>query len=47
MCRECATIKTSRLTLLGSVFVDDFTIRKILPLVERIFLKAGIKLIDY
>ena len=47
MCRECATIKTSRLTLLGSVFVDDFTIRKILPLAERIFLKAGIKLIDY
>ena len=47
MCKECATIKTSRLTLLGSVFVDDFTIRRILPTVEKIFLKAGIRLIDY
>jgi len=46
-CRECTTIKTSRLTLLGSVLVDDFTIRKILPLIEKIFLKAGIRLIDY
>jgi hypothetical protein len=34
-------------TLLGSALLDDFSIRKLLPVLERLALKTGIKMVDY
>lgn len=46
-CKNCLTIRTTALTRFGAVILDDFTIRKLLPIIEKIVLKAGIKLMDY
>ena len=47
ICKDCAGIKSNVATLLGSALLDDFSIRKLLPVVERLALKTGIKIVDY
>ena len=47
ICKNCSTIKSNPITRLGSIIFDDFTIRKILPLLEKISLKIGYKGFDY
>tara|TARA_B100000315_G_C14515445_1_gene558922 strand:+ start:578 stop:1435 length:858 start_codon:yes stop_codon:yes gene_type:complete len=47
ICKNCSGIKTNPLTLIGSVIFDDLTIRKILPLLERVALMTGSTVTDY
>ena len=47
ICKDCAGIKSNVATLLGSALLDDFSIRKLLPVLERLALKTGIKMVDY
>jgi radical SAM protein with 4Fe4S-binding SPASM domain len=47
ICKGCAGIKSNVPTLLGSALFDDLSIRKLLPFLERLVLKTGIKMVDY
>jgi radical SAM protein with 4Fe4S-binding SPASM domain len=47
ICKDCAGIKSNAPILLGSALLDDFSIRKLLPVAERLVLKTGIKMLDY
>ena len=45
-CKNCSTIKTNSITRLGAILVDAYSIRKMLPYVEKLVLKTGVPL-DY
>lgn len=47
LCAGCETIKVNALTCLGSILIDDFSIRKMLPMVEKIFVKTNLGASDY
>lgn len=47
LCIGCETIKISALTCLGCILIDDFSIRKILPIIEKVFIKTKLSASDY
>lgn len=47
LCKDCRGIHTSALTRAASVLVDDLTVRKLLPLLEKVVRRTGMKMIDY
>ena len=46
-CNGCEGLSTSALTLVGAAVVDDYVIRRMLPMVEKISRIFGIKALDY
>ena len=46
VCKDCNTIKTNSITRLGAILVDAYSIRKMLPYLEKLVLKTGVPL-DY
>ncbi len=47
ICKGCAGVQTNAFTQTGSILFDDLTIRKLLPIAEKIALKTGLKITDY
>ena len=47
VCRNCGGIPANLLVRTASIIFDDLTIRKLLPIAEKLALKMGLKLIDY
>jgi organic radical activating enzyme len=47
LCRGCAGLPTTWVMKLGAVLVDDLSIRKLLPLIEKITMKMGLKVLNY
>jgi radical SAM protein with 4Fe4S-binding SPASM domain len=46
-CKDCRAIRTNAFTRLGAIMLDDYSIRKILPVLEQLVIKTGMKLTDY
>lgn len=46
-CKNCRTIRTNPVTRLGATVLDAYSIRKLLPVVERLVIKTGVTLTDY
>ncbi len=47
ICKNCSTCKTNPVTRFGSVLLDNLSIRKFLPYVEKLTIKFGLKLGEY
>lgn len=47
VCKNCGTIRTNPVTRFGATILDVLSIRKLLPVFERLVVKTGIKLTDY
>ena len=47
VCKNCGTIRTNTVTRFGATVLDALSIRKLLPVFERLVLKTGITLTDY
>jgi radical SAM protein with 4Fe4S-binding SPASM domain len=47
LCKNCAGMATNFPMRIACVIFDDYTIRKILPIIEKTILKLNIKMFDY
>lgn len=47
ICEHCSTRKTNPVTRFGAVVLDDLSIRKLLPIVEKVSIKFGLKVGEY
>ena len=46
-CEDCRAIRTNVLTRMGAIALDDYSIRKLLPVFERLVVRTGMTLTDY
>lgn len=47
ICKDCPTVKTTPVTLVGSVLVDTYNVRLLLPWLEKLAAKTGLKMLEY
>lgn len=47
LCSTCKTIRTNPVTHIGMIFIDAYRIRKLLPYLEKLYIKTGLKIADY